>query len=247
MTLLEAKQHLARKLNIDYSDIANNDLFTDTDLGAFIQLGVIKAWDYKPWDFTEGSKTATTNSDGSTNGYYDYPEDLQSASAYLLKVGGKEYKKLLFQDYLKFLEDYPTGTDRFWSEQKRFIFINANSYTVGDELCVFGKLTPPVVSSDGDLLPFSPDTDNKEHSGNEAIVLLAFSEALDSEKKKNPSQAEIERGKAYQLLDLLWKHFSDARSTLQSKNRPFLDVPNFFPAQGAGTDPSSVGNFNYLP
>jgi hypothetical protein len=243
MTLTEAKQHLARKLNIDYSDIANNSLFSDTDLGVFIQLGLIKAWDYKPWDFTEGSKTATTVSDMLTSGYADYPQDLQSGSIYLLKIDGKEYKKLLFQDYLKFLEDNPSATDRVWSEQKRFIFINSNAYSAGQVMDQYGKLMPPVLSSSSDILPFSPDTDNNEHSGNEAIVLLGYSEALDSEKKKNPSQAEIERGKAYQLLDLLWKPFADQRSTLQSKNRPFFNTPDFF---GNGAQGQNTGNFNYL-
>ncbi len=240
MTLQEAKQHLSRKLDIDYSDIANNDLFNDTDLAVFIQQAVIKAWDYKPWDFTEGSKTGTTLD----TEYYDYPQDMQTGSIYLLRVNSEEYKKILFQDYLKFSEDYPTATNRIWSEQKRFIFINQNAYTVGESFDLFGKLMPPVLSGASDLLPFSPDSDNYEHSGNEAIVLLAYGEALDSEKKKNPQQAEIERGKAYQILDLLWKPFADARASLQSKNRPFFNVPNFF--GDSRSDSNNIGNFNYL-
>lgn len=240
MTLTEAKQHLARKLDIDYADIANNDLFTDTDLGVYIQFGVIKAWDYKPWDFTEGSKTGTT-----TSTYLDYPQDIQTGSIYLLRVNGKEYKKLLFQDYLKYLEDYPQAADRIWSEQKRFIFINTNAYTAGQSFDVFGKLMPPVVSSGSDLLPFSPDSDNYEHSGNEAIALLGYAEALDSEKKKQYQQAEVVRAKAYQILDALWKPFADQRATLQSKNRPMFDVPDFF-NDGSRQTSSDIGNFNYL-
>jgi len=243
MTLQEAKQHLARKLNIDYADIANNDLFTDTDLEEFIKLGVIKAWDYKPWDFTEGSKTAATVSDMLSSGYADYPTDFQSGSIYLLRIAGKEYKKLLFQDYLKFREDYPDSAERVWSEQKRFVFINPNAYGVGETMDMYGKLMPPIPANASDPLPFSPDSDNYEHSGNEAIVLLAYSEALASEKKRNPAQAEIERSKAYQILDFLWKPFSDARSLLQSKNRPFFNTPDFF---GGGRANDSIGNFNYL-
>ncbi|MEB3215395.1 MAG: hypothetical protein VKN72_03910 [Nostocales cyanobacterium 94392] len=242
MTFLEAQKHLCRKLDIDYADIANNDLFSLEDIKTFIQLGTIKAWDYKPWDFTEGSKTATTVSDMTTNGYADYPNDFQSGSTYLLKIAGKEYKKLIFQDYLKFLEDYPDATDRVWSEQKRFIFINANAYTAGETLDLYGKLMPPILSNDADILPFSPDSDNYEHSGNEAIILLGYSEALGSEKKKNPQQAEIERGKAYQILDLLWKPFADARSLLQSKNRPFFEVSDYF----GNSDNNSIGSFDYL-
>jgi hypothetical protein len=242
MTFTEAKEHLARKLDITYSDIANNDLFTDTDLGEFIKLAVMKAWDYKPWDFTEGSKTATTISDMITSGYADYPQDIQSGSLYLLKINGYEYKKLIFQDYLKFFEDYPTSNERVWSEQKRFVFMNPNAYSVGQVLDMYGKLMPPILSGSSDLLPFSPDTDNQEHSGNEAIVLIAFGEALSSEKKKNPQQGEVERGKGYQLLDIIWKPFKDARSLLQSKNRAMFDVPNFFGSQAN----QSIGNFNYL-
>ncbi len=239
MTNLEAKQHLARKLNIDYSDIANNDLWSETDLQTLIQFAVIKAWDYRPWDFSEGSKTGTTVS----TEYYDYPTDLQTGSAYLLRVNGEEYKKLLFQDYLRFFEENPTATDKFWSEQKRFVFINANAYTVGQSFDVFGKLMPPVVSSSGDLLPFSPDADNYEHSGNEAIVQLAYAEALDSEKKKEYTQAEAERKKAYQTLELLWKPFAEARASLQSI-RPMFNVPDLMKSNKNASQ--YVGNFDYL-
>src|SRR5882724_6177581 len=106
MTFDEAKQHLARKLDINYSDIANNGLFTDTDLSVFIQQAVMKAWDYKFWDFAEGSKTGTTLS----SPYYDYPQDIQSGSVFLLWLGGKEYKKLSFQDYKKYFQDFPNAT-----------------------------------------------------------------------------------------------------------------------------------------
>lgn len=241
MTYQESKQHLARKLNIDYADIANNDLFSDTDLGVLIQLGVQKAWDYKFWDFTEGSKTATTQD----TDYYDYPQDFQSGSAFLLLVGGKEYKKINFQDYLKHFEDNPNSTYRYWSQRKRFIFINTNAYTVGDTFDVFGKLMPPVLSSSSDILPFSPDTDNQEHSGNEAIVQLAYAEALDSEKLKNPNQAETERKKAYQTLDILWKPFAEERALLQS-TRPFFNVPDFFGGRAKNKSSEFNGNFNYL-
>lgn len=245
MTLLEAKQHLSRKLNIDYADITNNDLFTDTDLAVYIQLGVIRAWDYKPWDFTEGSKTATTVSDMITSGYADYPVDFQSGSIYLLRVNGKEYKKILFQDYLKFQEDYQTSTELVWSEQKRFVFINPKAYSAGQTLDMYGKLMPPTLTLTTDILPFSPDSDNYEHSGNEAIILLAYSEALGSEKLKNPQQSEIERGKAYQLLDLIWKPMEDSKSLLQSKNRPFFQTQDYL-GNSNTKSVNSIGNFTYL-
>ena len=165
----------------------------------------------------------------------------------LLKVGGKEFKKILAEDYLKYQEDYPTGTMRIWSEIETYIFINQNAYTVGDELCMFGKKFPITLSGDSDLLPFSPTSDNYEHSGNEAIVQLAYAEALDSEKLKNPNQAEIERKKAYQTLDILWQPFKQMKALMQSQGRPLFNVPDYF---GSGSsvksDSAYTGNFNYL-
>src|SRR5690348_12198474 len=114
MTNLEAKKALARKLDIDYSDIANNGLWSDEDLQALIQLGVFKAWDFKPWPFTQLTETATSIDAE----YYDHPPKLMNWSVYLLKVGGKEFKKVLMEDYLKYQEDYPTGTLRIWAENE---------------------------------------------------------------------------------------------------------------------------------
>src|SRR5438105_2703180 len=115
MTLTEAKQALARKLDIDYSDIANNGLWTDSDLGGLIQFGVEKAWDFKPWPFTEDTDTAAslTNTD-----YYDHPADLMQGSIEFLMVGGNEFTKLSIQAYLRYFQDNPTGTDKIWAERE---------------------------------------------------------------------------------------------------------------------------------
>ncbi len=244
MTFQEAKQHLCdRKLNGNYSDISNNDLFSDTDLGEWINLGVKKAWDFKPWPFTQGTQTATSIDAE----YYDHPPKLMNWSIYLLKVGGKEFKKILPEDYLKYLEDNPTGTIRYWTEIETYVFINKNAYTIGNTIDFYGKKFPITLSSTSDLLPFSPSTDNYEHSGNEAIVQFAYAEALDSEKFKNPSQAEIERQKAYQTLNLLWEPFKQMKANMQSQGRPMFNVPNFF-GNGSNIKSNSqyTGNFDYL-
>ncbi len=245
MNFLEAKQELSRKLNIDYTDIANNQLFSDTDLGAWINLGVLRAWDYRRWPFTDAAETATTavNQD-----YYDYPQGVVEGSIYLLKVGGLEYKKLMMEDYLNWFQSdqNPTATDKFWSEYKTFIFINKNAYAQGtDTFDVYGKAKAPTLSNTTDLLPFSPVTDNQQYSGNEAIVQLAYAEALMSNKKNDPSKAKLERDEAYATLELLWKPFADSRATLQSKNRPFFAPPNFFRNRFPNNNDTNIGSFNW--
>ena len=239
MTFLEAKQALARKLDIDYSDIANNALFSDTDLGDFVQTGVNRAWDYKPWTFSEDTFKATSISDD----YYDYPTNFEDESISLLSVGGNEFSKKLFADYLKYFELHPTATDKFWSEHKRWYFINKNAYTVGDEIDVTGKLRAPTLSASGDLLPFSFTSDNYEDSGNRAIVQLAYAEALSSQKKNNVTQAQIEEEKAFAILDGVWEPMSKRRALEQSKDRPFFDVPDYFQRGIPGGRSQNYGNF----
>lgn len=229
MTNLEAKQALARKLDIDYSDIANNDVFSATDLQFYIQVGAQQAWDSHPWDFTEGAKTGTLSSTNITNGYLDYPQDMVTGGANLLTVNNVEFApKLTYQDYRKALEDDSVTTDKIWTEYKRFLFMNMNACTAGQSFDVYGKLRCPTLSGDSDLLPFSPDVDNQEDSGNNAIVDLAYAEVLESDKKKNPTGAQALRAKAYAVLDLLWKPMSAYKSNQQANERPFFNVPDFF-------------------
>lgn len=238
MTYQEAQKHLCRKLNIDYSDLSNNDLFSSEDIGEFINQAVLKAWDFKFWDFTEEKATGTTS--GAT---LAYPQTLKSESIFYLRINGERHDKKNFQDFLGILEDYPSLTDKIWAEFKRTIYLNTNAFTVGQSYELYGKGVATKLSGNSDLLPFSPDTDDKEDSGNEAIVQLAYSEALDSEKKKEYSQAEVERKKAYQTLELLWKPFAEARANAQIL-RPMFDVPDFLKANKNSAD--YTGNFRYL-
>jgi hypothetical protein len=241
LNLLEAKQALARKLDIDYSNIALNGLFTDSDLSGLIQFGLQRAWDYKPWPFKVVVKTTIT---GVNIDYYDYPTDMMNGSGYLLIVGGKEYKKLTIEDYLSWLQRNPTDNTRYWSENGTFVFINKNAYSQGvDNFDIYGRGMAPTLVNPTDLLPFSPTTDNEQYSGNEAIVQLAYSEALDSEKKRNPQAAEVERKKAYESLGLLWKPFAEMKANLQPQ-RSMFQTPNFFPGYiGRNSGDNPIGNF----
>jgi hypothetical protein len=239
MTYAEAKQELAMMLDIDYTDIANNQLFTDDDLGRYVKAGLLKAWDYKPWDFKEGAKEITSID----TTYYDYPTDFVSGSIYFLTVDGKEYKKLRHQDYLKAFDDDPATLEEYWSKYKRFFFVNKAVCTPGKTISVFGLLKAPVLVNTTDLLPFSPDTDNEEYSGNSAIVKLAYAEALISEKLNNQAKAKQIKADAYEILGLLWIPMAEDKGTEQSLNRPFFDVPDFFSGSGGGGNNSVIGKF----
>lgn len=235
MTLAESKAALAAKLDISITDIANNQLFTDSDLEYWLNVGIQKAWDYKPWPFTTKTKSFTTVSDS----YYDHPSDLMPHSVFRLAINGEEFDPpILFEDYLKYKEDNPNGTEKAWAMHENFILINQGAYAVGESADMTGKKFPPASPT---ILPFSPTTDNQEHSGNHAIVEFAYAEALASDKLKRVTEADVARKDGYRILDLLWKPFADQRA-FQHSRKSMFNVPDFF--QGNGSGPSPIGNFN---
>lgn len=245
MTLLEAKQALARKLDINYSDIANNDVFSDTDLLNYINTACYMAWDYTFWDFTEHSKTATLLTGDITAGYTNYPNDIQPSSIYYLAIGGKEYKKKLFNGYKRYFETNPTAQDKFWAEFKRLIFFNNQIATAGMVIDIYGKKNFVELSGDSDTLPFSPDAvDAQQFSGNDGIVILAYSLALSSEKKMNPSQGAIEEKRAYGIFAVLKAQLESGRATEQPKDTPMFAVPDYYQKRRGGRS-SQVGGFSY--
>jgi hypothetical protein len=246
MTNIEAREMLARKLDIDYANIANNGLFNDADLQDYIQGAAEKAWDFHPWDFTEGAKSGTLLSQNIISGYVDYPQDMVTGGANNLVVNGQEFAlkdKLIYRNYRKFLEDNPNSKDKVWSEYKRFIFINMNACAAGQSFDVYGKLRCITFTQDADLLPFSPDSDNQEDSGNDAIVDLAYAEAMGSEKKKQYDVAAGIMKAAYASLNILWKPMADYHANQQARNNPMFSVPNYFD-RGRTARNSPIGNFN---
>lgn len=242
MTLLEAKEALARKLNINYNKIAQNDLFTDEDLGAAIQIGVFQACAYKPWEFLLEAMDVTLTSDDLTRGYFAYPNTYEDKSAYLLEINNEEWKKKKFPDYRLYFANNPEAEEEFWSDFQRKVFVNANALTAGDVASAYGKLRAPTLDDDSDLLPFSPENDGDESSGNDAIVELAYADILSSNKKNKPGEAEAATKKAYRILDVLWSPMDERESVEQHQDRPFFtDVPDFFRGGSAARN-TNIGN-----
>jgi len=242
VTLLEAKTILCSKLNIDLSTISSNDLYSDSELTTAINLGQKRAWDFKRWPFSVDAVKLAYTAPESGEYYVDYPYNFADESIYLLLVNDAEWSKRNYADYKKWFSDNPTATDEFWANLKRQWFANKNSLTDGDEIALFGKLKAPTLSLSTDLLAFSPNEDDSEDSGNEAIVKLAFASFLGSEKKKQYAQALQEQKEALSILELLWAPMKERESREQSINRPFFEVPDFF--SGRARRDNNIGNFS---
>ena len=242
MTLTEAKTILCSKLNIDLATISSNDLFSDSELTTAVDLSNKRAWDYRRWPFSVDVLKLAYSAPVSGEYYVDYPNTFADESIYLLLVNDAEWSKRNFADYKKWFSTNPTATDLFWTNLKRQWFANKNALTDGDEIALFGKLKAPTLSTGTDLLAFSPDMDNNEDSGNEAIVKLAFATLLGSEKKKAYNQALQEQKEALAILDTLWAPMRERESREQSIDRPFFEVPDFF--SGRSRRDNNIGNFS---
>jgi hypothetical protein len=239
MILSEAQEALCDKLNINFAKIAQNALFSAADLIDHIQAGAQEAWAYKPWTFTLDALDTTWTDEA----YLDYPNRFEDQSIFLLTVNEEEWEPKNFMDFKRWQAQNPDANDEYWATFKRLYFVNTNALTSGDTISVYGKLRCPLLSLAADKLPFSPENDNDETSGNKAIVILAYADALASDKKKNPGQAEIERKKAFGMLDTLWKPMPERTSKDQHLDRPFFtDVPDFFRGSGTGRS-TNIGNF----
>ncbi len=239
MNFLSAQQNLCRKLNIDFTNVSNglNGLFSLDDIRSAINDATLQVWDLHPWAVKDGDKKTTATDDT----YYDYPTTYRPGSINFLTVDGKEYNKMTWEAYRKYKEDEPEGDDLVWAEHRRFVFINTNAYTIGDEIVMFGRLRTPSLSDDDDLMIFSPDTETNTSSGNESICDLAKGNILSSEKKKMYEQGKSEMAKAYAKLEILWEEESALKAVEKPDGRPLLDVPDFFANNGRGN--VSQGNF----
>jgi len=244
MQLSEAEAAVCRQLGIDVTDVlaGTNTLFSQADIDSYINTGTKRAWSYKPWTFTE--KTYMLTIQAGFIGYIDYPNTFEDESAFRLEVPAiGEFKKKVFADYQKWFADYPTSTDRIWTEHERFIFINPLAVTAGQEVDISGKLRAPFLVNSTDLLPFSPTSDNQENSGNDAIVLFAYAEALASDKKQNTPGARDQEGRALSILDTLWAPIGELRAQKNSQNRPFFNTQNLFPDRRSTRFDTNIGNF----
>jgi len=245
MELSEAQTALCGKLNISLTSVTagTNSLFSVSDLNDYINDGAKQAWDYKPWTFTEKTYMFIIPSNFATTDYVDYPNTFEDESAVRLAVNGVEFVKKNWADYQKWFSDYPTDASKFWTEHERFVFINANAVTAGQEADISGKLRCPVLANATDLLPFSPQLDTQENSGNVAIVHLAYAHALQSEKKKNPAAAAAVEKDALAMLGILWAPMGERKAEKAAQNRPFFNSGDMFPQNRRSPYDGNIGNF----
>ncbi len=180
--------------------------YTDTAIRNWVDQGHKYAAGYKKWPMTEGRISTSyaslaTDDDGKTVG--QYPEGWKLRSLRMLKVGGYLFNKKDFYAYNRFLEDFPGATDRVYTDHGSLYYINGNASPTGT-VTMWGQYVPILDTTDPSQTTIFSGTDE---DGNLAIVELMQSFAMTREKKETEAAAHLL--KAQQLLEGVWKKFTD--------------------------------------
>lgn len=173
------------------------------------------------WPMTEGrysttSASATTNEDGYT--VLQYPEGFRSDSIRLMTVAGKHFLKKNFYKWQDFVENNSSDTSVIYSDFGRQIYINPQAAGFSGTVALWGQINVAAIASDagvGDPNATSIFT-SAEEDGNEALVELMMSYALEKEKTpttfyrgKYVSASSFRRQMADGILDAIWKRITD--------------------------------------
>lgn len=198
---------------------AGNEFWSDDYIKSIINRANRWACNYKRWPVTEKAKYTSSQANAL---YYDYPSEFKIDSIARLEIDGKEYKKIRYEDFMKYLEDSPNGTDRLFSDYRRFYFINPKVSVNGKEITIWGQEKPAKLVNNTDITPFAEG----EEAGEEAIIKKAISLGL--QKAKRYVEAREEAAEAMRILEEIWARIKEGQQLYQSKDRPAFNIPRFF-------------------
>lgn len=199
-------------------------LYSPTTIDLAINRAYRKAGALFPWTELMDAKNTTTVANQE---YYDYPTTWRSNSIWKLRVNSERYGEdpdgspLSFDDYLNWKEDYPTSTDKKWSNQERRYFIWPIPTVGGLEICVHGMRVVEALTVDGSTTIWS----YSGTEGNEAIVLEAV--AILKNKGNEEQRGVFRSTEARGILANMWAQIVKEKAKYE-KNQPFFNVPNFF-------------------
>lgn len=207
--------------------------FTPTRILAAINDAYLWAGNEKPWpSIKKGFVTSTKANED----YYDYPCDCQTESIFKIMVDSiATYEKKDFEDYLKWKEDNPSSTDKYWSEYGRQFFITPTPSTNGSSnLIVWGVIQVADLTVDGSTTIFA----DWSEVTNEAIVQKAYSDLILNIDPNKSANALIQ---AQSIIDKTYKQIAQRLQRKQRMDKPLFIVSDMFQS---GVTNSKVGNFS---
>lgn len=195
--------------------------FSPTRIETAISDAHIDVADDKPWtDVKRGFVFDTSGDD-----YYDYPDNCQSESVFRISINGdSSYKKKDFEDFLKFKEENPSSTAKYWSEYGRQIFITPTPPAVAEGThngILWGLVQAVALTNDADLTIFSDWADPV----NKAILLWAYHDLI-LNIDANKANDALAKGQA--IINKAYLKIAKRQQRKTMIDRPQFDLPDLF-------------------
>ena len=214
--------------------VSTDTMITATQIKRYLNQGKDWCLAYWKWPFLEYKGSDLVDATGN----YPYPTLVKTKSATLVRVAGKSYTKIRYEDYLRYFEDESDGEDEVWAEFDRTIYINGNACSIGDAIEIYGTQGVADMSGDNDTSPFS----DAEPSGDEAIIKFAIAKGL--RKVGGPSADALQMmADAREILERIKDRISENLPMEQTKNKPLLKRLDILNGTIDGSNSSDIGNF----
>ena len=182
-------------------------------------LGDANTWAaaYKKWPFTEYKNKSTAFTSGTET--YAYPNtSFKTDSIRIMQVGSCLFEKKNFSDYLKYREDYASGTDKIFSDFGRTLYINPNC--ASGTIYAYAQYTPIIIgtiAASTDSTVFS----SYDAEGDDAVIQKALSWV--SLRKGDLKKAADYGDRAKLLLEEIWQRCKDEQFAYQTKDREMFE------------------------
>ena len=216
---MQTKADILAKLDKKLFASGNSSYFDSTSLGSAIDDAYIYIASLHPWPPVEkGFITHTILGDE----YIDYPANAQSKSIFKIEIDGdSEYKKTSFNDFLKYKEENPSGTDKLFAEFDRKIFIFPTMATTGvDNLILWGYIEAGVLgTNEASMFSYWAAVLN------EAVYLKAFSDCLEN-IDDNLSKTALTKSKM--IVEQEWSKITRRQQREKPKDKPQFEVTDFY-------------------
>lgn len=212
---------------------------TDAMLQDWCRQSLMMAASYKKWPMTEGKVSTTFSTsvqDELGNTLINYPEGWKADSVRIVYIGGKSLKKMNFESFLRYLENYSqnfaNNNRRIYSDYGRQIYVNSGIDLSGT-MVIYGQYSPTIDPTDLTATTFFSGYDEE---GNEAI--LYFMSAFLNRRKKNFKLAQENESKAREILDGVWARIGDEQYKYQTGPESMFERIDVLTGRGnyPGTD-----------
>ena len=211
MTLSTMVSDIQTRLGLD----STSSFISSPTIKGWVNHGYFWALNYKDWPFSETVDKSLVAVSGQEE--YAYPSDIKSDSIKYLKINGYRYRKIKFDDYLKYRENYDSTQERIFTDYGRTLYVNPLASDFSGSFYLYATKQPSSLSLDADTTLFATaDTEAEE-------AIIKYAQAIGLKKMEEYNQANNIMQEATLILERIWEKTKNQSATYESREHPMFD------------------------